>query len=76
MTSEANRIWNESKKNAILASSKWDLKTTRGALVAEYAERRWLFYECSRLNTHICSLGGRIGALKKRIAALEKGGGK
>lgn len=25
-------------------------------------------------DTHIRSLGGRIGAMKKRIAALEKGG--
>lgn len=76
MKLEDNKIWNESKKDAILASSKWDLKTTRGAFIAEYAERRWLCYENSRLLTHIRSLGGRIGALKKRIAALEKGGAK
>ena len=76
MTREDKKIWEESKKHATLVSSKWNLKTTRGAFIAEYTERRWLADENNRLLMHIRSLGGRIGALKKRIAALEKGGEK
>lgn len=71
MKHEDDVIWNEAKKNATLASSKWDLKTTRGAFIAEYTERVWLSYENDRLLTFVRSLGGRIGALKKRMAALE-----
>ena len=76
MKREDGKIWNEAKKHATLVSANWNLKTTRGAFIAEYTERRWLADENNWLLMHIRSLGGRIGALKKRIAALEKGGGK
>ena len=76
MKHEDEKIWKEAKYHATLVSAKWDLKTTRGAFIAEYTERRWLAYERNMLRIYNHSLGGRIGALKKRIAALEKGGAK
>jgi len=71
MTRKDQEIWKEAKKHAESVSEKWDLKTTRGAFIAEYTERRWLFEENIRLNVLIRSLSGRIGALKKRIKGAK-----
>ena len=76
MKRKDNVVWLEARKHAESVSAKWDLKTARSCFVAEYTERVWLAKERDRQYTIIHHLSGMVGALKKRVADLEKGGAK
>lgn len=74
MKRKDNVVWMEARKHAESVSAKWDLKTARRSFVAEYTDRVWLAKERDRQYTIIRHLSGMVGALKKRVAELEKGG--
>ena len=74
MKRKDNVVWMEARKHAESVSAKWDLKTARSCFVAEYTDRVWLAKERDRQYTIIRHLSGMVGALKKRVAELEKGG--
>ena len=74
MKREDGKLWKEARKHAESVSAKWDLKTARSCFVAEYTDRVWLAKLRDRQYTIIRHLSGMVGALKKRVAELEKGG--
>lgn len=58
---------------ALSVSEKWSLETVRSCFVAEYVDRRVFFNDRCRLWKHVCTLSGKIGALRKKIKKLEQG---
>lgn len=60
---------------ALSISAKWDYEMLQSVFASEYADRRCFEDDNNVLRSQVRILGGRIGALKRRLRALQAKGG-
>ena len=73
MSSKTDRL--QYMEYALSVSAQWDNEMLRSVFASEYAERRCFEDNNNVLRSQVRILGGRIGALKRRLRALQAKGG-